>query len=81
MKSILKWYQAFDIDLNARDWRGRTPLTFACFGGHTEVVQVLLETPEIDVNTTDDQGWTTFMFVPLQENESQEKKKCRLKDM
>ena len=28
--------------------------------GDFEVIQELLETPEIDVNTTDDQGWTPF---------------------
>ena len=61
VKSILKWYQEFDIDLNGRDWKGRSPLTFACSRGHTEVVQALLKTPEFDVNTTDNQGWTPFM--------------------
>ena len=61
VKSILKWYREFDIDLNARNREGRTALTCACLSGHMEVIQVLLEDPEIEPSSTDIQGWTPFM--------------------
>lgn len=36
---------------NAKDSAGRTPLSWAAENGHIEVVQLLLETKEVDVNT------------------------------
>lgn len=51
------------LDVNKRDWLGRTPLHLACSAG-TEVldyVRILLRHPAINVNLTDaESGWTAL---------------------
>ena len=40
-----------------------TPLHYACKGGFTECVRLLLSHPKIDPNIQDKNGWSPFYFV------------------
>ena len=44
--------------LNTKDYSGYTLLSVACEYGELEIVKLLLEQPNIDVNTKNDKGWT-----------------------
>merc|ERR1712151_1241438 len=41
-------------NLNCSDIRGKTPLIYAAAFGHKEVVEFLVQYPEVDVNAMDD---------------------------
>ena len=45
------------MDVDARDAEDKTPLQHAAFGGHKEVVELLIA-KGADVNAKDDSGWT-----------------------
>ena len=40
-------------------------LIFKLQGGHTEVVELLLNTPGIDVNAADEHGWTPLYMAAM----------------
>ena len=42
---------------------GCTPLLYACGSGHSNVVQFLLEHPDIDVNRRNNDRLTSFMLA------------------
>jgi cytohesin len=44
-------------DVNARERKGRTPLGFAVYHGHVEVLKLLVDAGA-DVNIRDGVGWT-----------------------
>ena len=42
-----------DFDLNQRDWRDETPFMVSCYGGHTEIVKLMMNKSKefsIDLN-------------------------------
>jgi ankyrin repeat protein len=46
-----------------RDDNGRTPLSFASEHGRDSVVRLLLENSTVDVNATDNSGWTALSWA------------------
>ena len=50
MNALLVWK---GVDANSKDNKGLTSLAFAASWGHFKVAQVLLEHPEIKVDSTD----------------------------
>ncbi|KAK4449552.1 ankyrin repeat-containing domain protein, partial [Podospora aff. communis PSN243] len=48
-------------DVNAKDARGQAPLAIAAASALTELVRLLLDTPGIDIETTDKDGATPLM--------------------
>ena len=46
--------------MNLQDSGGWTALMFASDSGHTEIVKLLLERPEIDVNLRDNKSQTAW---------------------
>lgn len=57
VKRILEKYKD-TININWRLNYGRTALYFACQGGNSNIVAMLLARPDIDVNLVDDGGYT-----------------------
>jgi ankyrin repeat protein len=51
-----------DVDVNAQDMDGFTPLHLASGGGKLEVVRLLVE-HGADIDVTDKAGWTAFQFA------------------
>ena len=49
--------------MNLENKRGQTALMRASYRGHTEVVKLLLERPEIDVNVQNSRGDTALMWA------------------
>ena len=47
--------------VNAKDKNGDTALIWASENGHTDVVELLLKVPNIEVNATDRFGWTALI--------------------
>eukprot|EP00012_Vannella_robusta_P011051 CAMPEP_0206193622 /NCGR_PEP_ID=MMETSP0166-20121206/6679_1 /ASSEMBLY_ACC=CAM_ASM_000260 /TAXON_ID=95228 /ORGANISM="Vannella robusta, Strain DIVA3 518/3/11/1/6" /LENGTH=175 /DNA_ID=CAMNT_0053610375 /DNA_START=226 /DNA_END=753 /DNA_ORIENTATION=- len=47
------------MDINAKD-NGRTGFYSACENGHAEIVNLLLATDDVDINTKDEDGVTGF---------------------
>ena len=50
-----------ELDINSTDAGGRTPLMLACEGGHVHVIELLLETPQVNVNLPTNFGTTALM--------------------
>jgi ankyrin repeat protein len=48
---------------NARDWRGSTPLHYACAAGHLEVVELLLGNAQTVPDLTDARGRTPLLVA------------------
>ncbi|PCD23153.1 hypothetical protein AU210_014676 [Fusarium oxysporum f. sp. radicis-cucumerinum] len=46
------------VDIDAKDEKGRTPLSWAAQNGHEAVVKMLLDTGKVDVDAKDEKGWT-----------------------
>ncbi|KAF5323839.1 hypothetical protein D9611_008234 [Ephemerocybe angulata] len=64
LEAIVKFLlSAPGIDVNAADFNGRTPLSFAARYGHEAIAKLLLAVPGIDVNATDDNGRTPLSFA------------------
>lgn len=55
--------KAVDIDVNWSDDRGGRALIYASQGGHTSIVQMLLDTQGIDVNAKADNGDTALIVA------------------
>ncbi|KAI9737021.1 MAG: hypothetical protein M1834_000610 [Cirrosporium novae-zelandiae] len=53
-----------------KDSRGLGPLHKAASGGHDKVVQMLLETGEVDVNSKDNDGWTPLFWAAMKGKEN-----------
>ena len=56
--NTLKLLISAGADVNAMNWRGRTPLCNTAANGHAECMMILLATPGIDVNKNDYFGHT-----------------------
>ncbi|KAH1903478.1 hypothetical protein KXW02_006842 [Aspergillus fumigatus] len=52
-----------DINVNARDYSGRTPLAFAAFNGEAELVKLLLQRHDVDVFPQDRFGDTPLLLA------------------
>eukprot|EP01129_Flabellula_baltica_P010957 TRINITY_DN4702_c0_g1_i2.p1 TRINITY_DN4702_c0_g1~~TRINITY_DN4702_c0_g1_i2.p1 ORF type:complete len:414 (-),score=89.49 TRINITY_DN4702_c0_g1_i2:23-1264(-) len=59
VENVLNEY-FYVIDINRFDVYGNTPLHLAIFGGHVEVVKLLLGHPDINVNLKNAQMWSPF---------------------
>ncbi|KAI5457669.1 hypothetical protein BGZ63DRAFT_416787 [Mariannaea sp. PMI_226] len=51
------------VDIDTRDSRGRTPLSFAAEFGHMDVIELLLPTDKVDVNARDNFGQRPLSFA------------------
>ena len=51
-----------EVDVNARDRAGRTPLHMAAMRGHREMAEVLLSNGAL-VNACDGDGWTPLRWA------------------
>ena len=52
-----------DVDINAKDNCGRTPLSFAAQRGYEAVVRLLVERGDVDIDAKDDGGRTPLSFA------------------
>ena len=50
-----------DVDLNLKDWNGRTSLWLSTVNGHEAIVKLLLETGKVDVDSKDEYGSTPLL--------------------
>ena len=51
------------INVNVKDWNGRTSLLFGCWEGQVSVVGVLLKDPPVDVMLHDNEGCTPLWWA------------------
>ena len=58
------------VDVNAQNKRGVTPLMIACTEGCVAVVKVLLDCPSLDVNIADSSGDTALLKACFKGNEA-----------
>lgn len=64
LKEIQPLLQQKDIDPNEKEIHsGSTPLLFACFHCHFEIVQLLLNDDRVDPNITNQIGRTPFWWA------------------
>lgn len=59
-RQALKTLLAAGADTNQQDQNGQTPLHFAVMHGHPEIVDILLEQPELDIGRVDNLGNTAL---------------------
>jgi ankyrin repeat protein len=52
-----------DVEVEATDTAGRTPLLIAAWENQTGVVRLLLETGRVNVNATNHDGWTALLYA------------------
>ena len=52
-----------DVDVNAKDYRGKTPLHYACMKGHIQLVLALVANEDVDVNVKDWNGKTPLLYA------------------
>jgi ankyrin repeat protein len=52
-----------DVEVNAKDKRGQTPLSLAASGDHDAVVRLLLARGDVDVSTMDEDGTTLLSLA------------------
>ena len=64
MKLLVKRPDVEQVDFNAIDDHGKTPLILACQYGHHDIVKLLLANcKQIDVNAQDNHGKTAFIWA------------------
>jgi len=61
LESLLKFGK--NVDINAVDKDGNTPLHYACYGKYTSIVKILLREEQINVNLTDPNGDSPLMIA------------------
>ena len=47
-----------DVDVNAINEEGRTPLFLAAWNGNADIVEVIMDNEAADINKSDRMGWT-----------------------
>ena len=53
-----------DVNINAKDDNGHTPLTLAAADGHVAVVRLLVERDGVEINAKDDEyGQTSLIWA------------------
>ena len=60
---LLKCFNSEESGLNTKDEYRNTPFMYACFYGHKDVVQLLLENSNIDLKARDYRQYTAFMIA------------------
>ncbi|KAL1851077.1 hypothetical protein VTK73DRAFT_9546 [Phialemonium thermophilum] len=65
LEAMLRNNSPLARDLNARNMKGRTPLSLAAVEGHEEILRLLLDAGQVDVNACDDDGDTPLVKVAL----------------
>ena len=53
----------FALDINARDWRGRTALHWAARNGCTDAIDMLLQQSQINFGVKDHRGYTPLTYA------------------
>ncbi|EHA25939.1 hypothetical protein ASPNIDRAFT_130463, partial [Aspergillus niger ATCC 1015] len=61
--AVVKLLLETKTDINIKDSRGRTPLSWAARDGHEAVVKLLLQTKKVDINSKDSDGWTPLSLA------------------
>ena len=51
-----------NLDVNNKDWEGKTAFMWSCINGSWEVAERLLTVPGVDLNHRDKLGMTAFMW-------------------
>jgi ankyrin repeat protein len=65
-KEVAELLIAKGADVNAKDYRVRTPLHLAAASGRNESAKLLID-KGADVNAKSDEGWTPLYFAPTKE--------------
>lgn len=52
-----------DVNVNMKDFHGRTPLMFAVEHGYLDMAELLLTRNDLDVNAMDSEGRTAFSMA------------------
>lgn len=63
-------HQEINFDLDGVDGDGTTALMWAAFGGHQNVMEILLESDSVDLNKADSIGLTSLMYACTQGHEN-----------
>lgn len=69
LRVILRRADQMNIDINARDSTGRTPLMWAALNGDKDVIAMLLNQKDVQVNVADDSGWPALMCAGVNGHE------------
>ncbi|KAK2471885.1 hypothetical protein H9L39_15765 [Fusarium oxysporum f. sp. albedinis] len=63
LEIVKELFEQFNVDVNERDGRGRTPLSRAVDAGHEETVEYLLSNKTIQVDAADKDGLTPLWLA------------------
>lgn len=61
--TLLKTFVKFNPDINLQDAKGQTAFICACISQQEDTLSFLLKQPNIDVNHSDEDGYTGFMYA------------------
>ena len=53
------------VNMDAMDSNGRTPLFLAAQRGYEGIVKLLVETRQVNINARDNNGWTPFFLAAV----------------
>jgi hypothetical protein len=61
--TVLKLYYREEVDVNAQDKAGMTPLMIVCNLGHNDMAVLLLDILHVSVDVVDGGGWTALFYA------------------
>ncbi|KAK3935206.1 hypothetical protein QBC46DRAFT_462203 [Diplogelasinospora grovesii] len=70
LQMILQRAGQVSTNVDAKDSRGRTPLSWAAENGNEAVVKMLLDTGKVDVDAKDNSGWTPLSWAAAKGREA-----------